>query len=103
MELLRSFGLEKKLDNFPRQLSGGEQQRVAIARALIMNPKYLFADEPTGNLDSINGEVVMNLLKKVNLERKTTIIMVTHDPDFANLASRQIFLVDGRLVDKETR
>ena len=103
MELLRSFGLEKKLDNFPRQLSGGEQQRVAIARALIMNPKYLFADEPTGNLDSINGEVVMNLLKKVNQERKTTIIMVTHDPDFANLASRQIFLVDGRLVDKETR
>lgn len=103
IDLLRSFGLEKKLENYPRQLSGGEQQRVAIARALIMNPQYLFADEPTGNLDSINGELVMTLLKKINIDRKTTIIMVTHDPDFANLASRQIFLVDGRLVDKETR
>jgi putative ABC transport system ATP-binding protein/lipoprotein-releasing system ATP-binding protein len=97
--LLKEFGLEKKHDRLPRQLSGGEQQRVAIARALIMQPQYLFADEPTGNLDSVNGEKVMNIFKTINQDMKTTVIMVTHDPDFAQLASRQIFLVDG-LVSK---
>jgi putative ABC transport system ATP-binding protein/lipoprotein-releasing system ATP-binding protein len=95
--LLAEFGLSKKADRLPKQLSGGEQQRVAIARALIMEPTYLFTDEPTGNLDSANGEIVMNIFKKLNAEKKTTIIMVTHDPDFANIASRQIHLVDGRI------
>jgi putative ABC transport system ATP-binding protein/lipoprotein-releasing system ATP-binding protein len=99
--LLKEFGLDKKHDRLPRQLSGGEQQRVAIARALIMQPQYLFADEPTGNLDSVNGEKVMNIFKTINQDMKTTVIMVTHDPDFAQLASRQIFLVDG-LVSKGT-
>ncbi len=98
MELLREFGIEKKADSLPSQLSGGEQQRVAIARSLVMQPKYIFADEPTGNLDSVNGQLVMNLFKKINQERGTTIVYVTHDQEFAAMASRQINLVDGRIV-----
>jgi putative ABC transport system ATP-binding protein/lipoprotein-releasing system ATP-binding protein len=81
-------------------LSGGEQQRVAIARALVMEPRYLFADEPTGNLDSVNGTAVMNLLKKINQERKMTVLFVTHDSDFAALASRQIHMSDGKIVSR---
>lgn len=98
LSLLDEFGLGTKHDRLPRQLSGGEQQRVAIARALVMNPKYLFADEPTGNLDSVNGEAVMRILKKINAETKTTIVMVTHDPDFADMATRKIHLADGKVV-----
>jgi ABC-type lipoprotein export system ATPase subunit len=98
LSLLAEFGLSNKLYNLPSQLSGGEQQRVAIARALVMEPKYLFADEPTGNLDSVNGLAVMNLLKKINAERKMTVIFVTHDTDFANMASRKISMTDG-LID----
>lgn len=97
-ELFREFGLEGKENRFPRQLSGGEQQRVAIARALIMEPSTLFADEPTGNLDSINGEIVMNLLEKVNREKKTTVVYVTHDLEFARRAKRVISIVDGRVA-----
>lgn len=96
--LLESFGLKDKGKSYPRQLSGGELQRVAIARSLVMEPKYLFADEPTGSLDSANGDLVMNLIRKVNSERKTTVIMVTHDPDFALQAKRQARLVDGELA-----
>ena len=76
-------------------MSGGEQQRVAIARALLMSPKYLFADEPTGNLDSLNGDRIMSLFQKINIEKKTTVIYVTHDKEFANRAPRKIELVDG--------
>lgn len=97
---LQSFGLEGKENRFPNQLSGGEQQRVAIARALVMDPTYIFADEPTGNLDSANSEIVMNLLRKVNRELKTTIVMVTHDSGFAKKADRQINLVDGRITNE---
>jgi putative ABC transport system ATP-binding protein/lipoprotein-releasing system ATP-binding protein len=97
--LLEAFGLKEKMNRLPRQLSGGEQQRVAIARALVMEPRYLFADEPTGSLDTINGESVMNLIREANRERGTTVVMVTHDPDFARLAERQILLADGRQVD----
>ena len=97
MALLSEFGLGDKLDRLPRQLSGGEQQRVAIARALVMEPRYLFADEPTGSLDSVNGEIVMKILHKINKEGGTTIVMVTHDPDFAAQADRAIHLVDGRI------
>lgn len=97
IDLLTEFGLGDKLDRLPKQLSGGEQQRVAIARALIQEPKYVFADEPTGNLDSANGEIVMNLLKKATREGNTTVIYVTHDPDFAALADQKIFLKDGYL------
>lgn len=97
VDLLTEFGLGDKLERLPKQLSGGEQQRVAIARALIQEPKYVFADEPTGNLDSANGEIVMNLLKKATREGNTTVIYVTHDPDFAALADQKIFLKDGYL------
>lgn len=97
IELLTEFGIKEKLDHLPRQLSGGEQQRVAIARSLIQEPKYIFADEPTGNLDSANGEIVMNWLKKATRDSNTTVIYVTHDPDFAALADQKIFLKDGSL------
>lgn len=97
-DLLERFGLGHRLHNLPRQLSGGEQQRVAIARSLVMKPDYLFADEPTGNLDTTNGETVMNILKEINLDLKTTIIMVTHDPEFAKMAKYQINLKDGRVI-----
>jgi putative ABC transport system ATP-binding protein/lipoprotein-releasing system ATP-binding protein len=96
--LLEQFGLGDKLHRLPRELSGGEQQRVAIARALVMEPKYLFADEPTGNLDSVNGETVMNIIRESNEQLGTTVIMVTHDPHYASLARRQIRLADGMLV-----
>jgi putative ABC transport system ATP-binding protein/lipoprotein-releasing system ATP-binding protein len=96
--LLEQFGLADKFQRLPRELSGGEQQRVAIARALVMEPKYLFADEPTGNLDSVNGETVMNIIRETNKHLGTTIIMVTHDPHYASLARRQIQLADGQLV-----
>lgn len=98
--LLEQFGLKDKMNRLPRQLSGGEQQRVAIARALVMDPKYLFADEPTGNLDSASGDVVMRIIQAANREKKTTVVMVTHDPDFANLAKRQVRLVDGRIAQE---
>jgi ABC-type lipoprotein export system ATPase subunit len=97
-ELLERFGLADKLDRLSTQLSGGEQQRVAIARALIMRPRYLFADEPTGNLDSANGDVVMNILSTINRDDKTTIIMVTHDPDYAAMATRKVHMADGLIV-----
>lgn len=96
-ELCQKFGLGQKMHRLPRQLSGGEQQRVAIARALIMKPRYLFADEPTGSLDTANGDIVMNIIRETNELDKTTVVLVTHDPDFAAIASRQIRLVDGRV------
>lgn len=97
LSLMETFGLTAQADRLPRHLSGGEQQRVAIARSLIMQPKYLFADEPTGNLDSQNGQVVMDIFRNINKTEGTTIIFVTHDSDFAALANRQIILVDGQL------
>lgn len=100
IELLEKFHLLNKADRLPRQLSGGEQQRVAIARALIMQPKYIFADEPTGSLDSVNGDIVMNILKDTNKNLGTTIILVTHDIDFANAAERKIRLADGQIVEE---
>lgn len=99
LHLLEQFGLKDKDNRLPKQLSGGEQQRVAIARALIMQPNYIFADEPTGNLDSVNGEIVMDILHKISKEQKATVIYVTHDPDFAQLATLKIKLADGKLVD----
>lgn len=95
--LFEEFEIPDKWHKFPSQLSGGEQQRVAIIRALIMQPKYLFADEPTGNLDSQNADNVMNLLKKINRVRNTTLILVTHEPDYAAMARREVFLIDGRI------
>jgi len=95
--LLVKFGLQDKMQRLPRQLSGGEQQRVAIARALIMEPQSIFADEPTGSLDTANGDTVMKILREINRDKKTTIVLVTHEPDFAKQAGRQIVLKDGRI------
>ena len=94
-ELLSQIGLADKSDRLPSNLSGGEQQRVAIARALVMQPKYIFADEPTGNLDSVNGKMVLDLFEKFNQEYGTTIIYVTHDKEFGERAPSKIKLVDG--------
>jgi putative ABC transport system ATP-binding protein len=102
-ELLTRVGLGDRLDHFPTQLSGGEQQRVAIARAFANSPRILFADEPTGNLDSETGARIVQLLEELNRESKTTIILVTHDPALASRAQRIIRLSDGRVVsDIET-
>jgi putative ABC transport system ATP-binding protein/lipoprotein-releasing system ATP-binding protein len=100
LNLLEEFGMSAKADRLPGQLSGGEQQRVAIARALVMSPKYIFADEPTGNLDSINGTAVIKLFEKINKELGTTIVFVTHDLEFASMAKRTIRLVDGQIVSQ---
>ena len=94
-ELLAGFGLAGLEDRLPRQLSGGEQQRLAIARALVMKPHYLFADEPTGSLDSVSSENVMNIIRRSNRELGTTVVMVTHDPGYAAWAQRRVHLVDG--------
>ena len=96
-EVLEQVGLAHRSGHRPQQLSGGQQQRVAIARALVSDPKVIFADEPTGNLDSANGEAVMNLLKGV-WEGGTTIVMVTHSPRHAAEAQRTIEMLDGRIV-----
>ncbi len=95
-ELLEKVGLEGKDSRFPAQLSTGEQQRVAIARALANNPRVIFADEPTGNLDAKNGAEVMTYIEELN-GKGVTIILVTHDSDMADFARRKIKLVDGRL------
>jgi lipoprotein-releasing system ATP-binding protein len=97
--LLKRMNIEHIMNKYPAQMSGGEQQRVAIARALIMNPKYIFADEPTGNLDSHNGKIVMDVLKEINKEKGTTICLVTHDEQYAAMAEREIYLVDGVVSD----
>lgn len=94
-QILQTVGLIDRRKHTPRQLSGGQQQRVAIARALITNPQILFADEPTGNLDSKTGLEIMNLLKRINREYGQTIIMVTHSPEAAKSSSRIIVLRDG--------
>lgn len=96
-ELLQRLGIEKQAHKFPSQMSGGEQQRTAIARALIMKPKYLFADEPTGNLDTKNAQTVMGILRQTHEQHGTTVCLVTHDPQFASIADREIYLIDGRI------
>jgi putative ABC transport system ATP-binding protein len=100
MAALERVGMSHRVNHFPSQLSGGQQQRVAVARALAGKPSILLADEPTGNLDSSNGEAVMALLAELHLEG-ATICMVTHDVRFAGHAQRQIHLFDGRVVDED--
>jgi lipoprotein-releasing system ATP-binding protein len=97
MKLLDMVGLENKYTNKPNQLSGGQQQRVAIARALANEPKVLLGDEPTGNLDSRSANNVYELFSRLNQELEQTVIVVTHDEDFANRAGRRIHLVDGKI------
>jgi putative ABC transport system ATP-binding protein len=101
--LLDEVGLADRGHHYPSQLSGGEQQRVAIARALANNPPILLADEPTGNLDSATGRSVIDLLLGVNQTRKTTLVLVTHDPELAAVADVAIALRDGRVVRTTTR
>jgi putative ABC transport system ATP-binding protein len=96
-ESLERVGMAHRMRHYPSQLSGGQQQRVAVARALAGSPSILLADEPTGNLDSKNGEAVMELLKNLHREG-ATICMVTHDPRFARHADRNIHLFDGKIV-----
>jgi putative ABC transport system ATP-binding protein len=93
-EALERVGMAHRMKHYPAQLSGGQQQRVAVARALVGKPSILLADEPTGNLDSKNGEAVMELLDELH--------RVTHDPRYAEFAGRKIFMFDGRVVDEET-
>lgn len=100
-ELLKKFEVFSERDKLPSRMSGGQQQRVAVARSLIMNPRYLFADEPTGNLDSVSSKIVMEFLKEINQKTGTTIVLVTHDESYAKMASRAIYLVDGRIVDEK--
>lgn len=99
-ELLERVGLGQRLGHYPRQLSGGEQQRVAIARAFAAQPDVLFADEPTGNLDSATGERISDLLFELNRERGTTLVLVTHDERLAHRCRRLTRLESGRLIDR---
>jgi putative ABC transport system ATP-binding protein len=97
-ELLSRVGLEGRLQHYPKQLSGGEQQRVAIARAFATEPAILFADEPTGNLDNVTGERVIDLLFRLNRDKGTTLVLVTHDEHLASRCERLIHLEAGRVV-----
>ena len=97
-DLLLRMGLGERIGNYPHQLSGGEKQRVAICRALINDPRILFADEPTGNLDSTNGKAILDLLLECHRERKTTLVLVTHSSEIASRADRVITLQDGRIT-----
>lgn len=101
-ELLKVVGLSHRLNHYPSELSGGEQQRVAIARSLINEPKILFADEPTANLDTASAKMILELFQKLNRERGQTIVMVTHEPDDKKYVSRVIWLKDG-LVEREEK
>jgi putative ABC transport system ATP-binding protein len=100
-ELLTSVGLADRMDHYPVQLSGGEQQRVALARAFMRKPPILMADEPTGNLDSVNGAHVLELLITLNRRERTTLVLVTHDRTLASRADRIVTLTDGRIVGDE--
>lgn len=101
MELLKSVGLEERVQHKPSQLSGGEKQRVAIARALINSPKILLADEPTGNLDEETSETIFNILKDINKNRNQTIIVVTHSKDLAQISDKKLYLKKGILETEE--
>jgi ABC-type lipoprotein export system ATPase subunit len=102
-ELLKSVGLERRFNHFPSKLSGGERQRVAIARSLANDPSVLLADEPTGNLDSDNAAMILDLLTQIQQERRMTLVLVTHDDRVAHRAARIIHMIDGHAVsDRQT-
>ncbi|MDD3126555.1 MAG: ABC transporter ATP-binding protein [Candidatus Izemoplasmatales bacterium] len=100
-QLLTMVGMAEFCNRYPNELSGGMQQRVAIARSLVNDPKIIFADEPTGNLDTVNGIEIMNLFHKLHTEQKRTIILVTHSDDYLKYCSRYIKLIDGKIVNDE--
>jgi putative ABC transport system ATP-binding protein len=99
--MLERVGLGERLGHYPRQLSGGEQQRVAVARAFVTQPRLLFADEPTGNLDSATGEHVIDLLFEMNRERGTTLVLVTHDADLARRCDRRLHISAGAITHED--
>ena len=99
-ELLERVGLAERSTHYPAQLSGGEQQRVALARAFINRPKILFADEPTGNLDAETSQKVIEIMLELNRTAGTALVLVTHDPDVAQLTERTIRLRSGAMVDE---
>lgn len=101
LELLKSVGLEDKVDQKPTKLSGGQRQRVAIARALVNKPSIILADEPTGSLDSKTGEVILNLLKDLHTKENVTLVMVTHEPYVGNQAERIVTVLDGKCLSDE--
>ena len=101
-KLLVDVGLDNRIDYFPYQLSGGQQQRVAIARALANNPSLILADEPTGNLDTATGDIIMTMFAELNKNKGCTIVLVTHEPSIAAKTKRIIELVDGKII-KDTR
>lgn len=101
-KLLEEVGLTNRGHHYPNELSGGEQQRIAIARAFANNPKILLADEPTGNLDSRNGQHIFELMTALHDDKKTTLILVTHDQELAEKAERQIRLRDGKVISDES-
>ncbi|MHB8810004.1 MAG: ABC transporter ATP-binding protein [Desulfobulbaceae bacterium] len=98
LNLLARVDLTGRRDNFPHQLSGGEKQRVAICRALVNNPRILFADEPTGNLDSANGDIILQLLLELRREQGATLVLATHSPEISSQADQVLRLADGRIV-----
>ncbi|WP_214801698.1 MULTISPECIES: ABC transporter ATP-binding protein [unclassified Exiguobacterium] len=98
LALLDQVGLAEKASSLPSQLSGGQQQRVAVARALVHEPKWLLADEPTGNLDTETGEIIFQLLKRLNAEKGCGVLFVTHDPELADRANRKIEMKDGLVI-----
>lgn len=100
-EIIHLLHLEEKLDNLPNNLSGGQQQRVAIARALASKPAIILADEPTGNLDSKTSLEVMQLLKMTSTEFGQTLVMITHNPELAQIADRMIHIEDGKIVERK--
>jgi len=97
MDVIRAVDMVERKDHIPRQLSGGEQQRTAIARALVNKPKVVFADEPTGDLDTKTGATIMQLLRKLNQQEKITFVVVTHDQELIKYADRHFTMSDGRL------
>lgn len=103
MECLETVGMTARAEHYPSQLSGGQQQRVAVARSVVGKPSVLLADEPTGNLDSANGDAVMRLLAELNEKQNVTICMVTHDSRYAGVAGRTVRLFDGKITADERR
>ncbi|MBL7078131.1 ABC transporter ATP-binding protein [Candidatus Shapirobacteria bacterium] len=100
-KLFAEFGMSQRADHFSNQLSGGEQQRVAIMRSLLTDPKIIFADEPTGNLDSKTGREIINILLDLNQKQGKTLVLVTHDLDLAKLGKKRIYLKDGKILKME--